>query len=145
MRFKHLSVALIAAIALSACAGDTGLYEWGAYEAKLYDYSKKPDKREDYRSALLIAVAKGTEKNRVAPGLNAELGFLFLEDGDFKTAASYFETEQQLFPDSAYFLNAVISRAQGFEPVSAEPASTEPGAEEADTEESDAETEGASS
>lgn len=145
MRIKHLGVVLIAAITLSACGGNAGLYEWGAYEAKLYDYSKKPDKREDYRSALFAAVEKGKKDNRIAPGLNAELGFLFLEDGDFKTAASYFETEQQLFPESAFFLNAVISRAQGFEPASADPAAEEVDTEEVDAEEADAEIEGAAS
>lgn len=129
MQFRKLGVALIAMMALSACAGNTGLYEWGAYEAKLYDYSKKPDKREDYRNALYAAITKGEAKNRVAPGLNAELGYLFLEDGDYKKATEHFETEQRLFPESSYFLNAVISRAQGFEPASAEPEAEEPAAE----------------
>ena len=118
MKKLHLCAAAVVASALAACATDTQIYNWGDYEAKLYDYSKKPDLRENYRTSLIETIEDGAATNRVAPGLNAELGYLYLEDGDVETAIMYFEEEQRLFPESAYFLKSVISRTQGIEPVS---------------------------
>lgn len=84
-----VAVCLISA-ALSGCSSSKGLYEWGDYEESLYDFTKKSDKLEDYREALLEAIEDGGAKNRVAPGLNAELGYLFLLDGNLATARQYF-------------------------------------------------------
>jgi hypothetical protein len=117
-RVKVIAILLIAGVTLSSCASDQGLYEWGAYESKLYVYTKKPDKREEYRQALTEAIMVGKAKNRVAPSLYAELGYLALEDGDLDAAAGYFKAEQELFPESAYFLNTVMSRARGEAPDS---------------------------
>ena len=74
---KMISKLLLAGLVLgiSACA-PTSRFEWGAYENTLYAYSKAPEAREAYRNSLVTALRTGEASNRVAPGLNAELGYL---------------------------------------------------------------------
>lgn len=99
-------------LALAACAPTTR-FEWGAYEGSLYAYAKQPTQKEVFRTALVRAIERGKETNRVAPGMNAELGYLFLEDGDTQRAVALFEEEMRLFPESRKFLTSVVVRAKG--------------------------------
>ena len=109
---KTVAVGALVATALASCAPTTR-FEWGAYEGSLYAYAKRPDQKEAFRTALLRAIEKGRESNRIAPGLNAELGYLYLEEGDTQKAVSYFEEEMRLFPESRKFLASVVARAKG--------------------------------
>lgn len=102
----------LAFLALAACAPTTR-FEWGAYEGSLYAYAKQPAQKEVFRTALVRAIEKGRQTNRVAPGLNAELGYLYLEDGDTQKAVAMFEEEMRLFPESRKFLTSVVARAKG--------------------------------
>jgi|ThiBio_1000_plan_1041568.scaffolds.fasta_scaffold01639_5 hypothetical protein len=103
--------AIVAVSAAAACAPQTR-FEWGDYESALYDYSKSPDARISYEKALTKAIASGGKSHKVAPGLNAELGYMKLEDGDFAQAKADFEREMELFPESRPFLQGVIERMQ---------------------------------
>lgn len=113
IRIVPIAATLVAALSLTACASDKERFEWGRYESALYVYAKKPDKRADYKEALVDAIAKGRKKNRVAPGLLAELGYVYLEDGDMASALPLFEEEMKRFPESRAFLSGVVTRAKG--------------------------------
>jgi hypothetical protein len=97
---------------LAGCATPSR-FEWGGYEGALYAYAKKPNLRENYRQALVKAVDDGKRTNRLAPGLQAELGYLSLEDGDTAGAVRFFEGEMQAFPESRRFLEGVVARTKG--------------------------------
>lgn len=107
-RFGTLAL-LAFALAVSACA-PSSRFEWGTYEGTLYAYSKKPESRDAYRASLVSAIQRGEATNRVAPGLNAELGYLFMEAGQTAEAIQHFEAEKRLFPESARFMDGVIAR-----------------------------------
>ena len=109
---KIAAIGGLALVALGACVPTTR-FEWGTYEGSLYAYTKQPTQKEAYRTALVRAIEKGQKTNRVAPGLNAELGYLYLEDGDAQKAAALFEDEMRLFPESRKFLTSVVARARG--------------------------------
>lgn len=113
LRIVPIAAAVLAAVSLSACASHKERFEWGRYESALYVYAKKPDKRAEYKEALTEAIAKGRKDNRVAPGLLAELGYVYLEDGDMATALPLFEEEMKRFPESRPFLSGVVTRAKG--------------------------------
>ncbi len=113
MTRRLLSLFLIASAGASLCACATpSRFEWGGYESSLYAYAKKPERRMDYRASLELAVDKGRKTDRVAPGLLAELGYLYLEDGDAAHAIPLFEEEMRRFPESKSFLTSVVARAQ---------------------------------
>ena len=115
MKLKISSaIVLMTAIGpLSACSTVSSRFEWGGYEGALYAYSKTPDKRPQYIAALEMAVKRGRTADKVAPGLLAELGYLYLEDGDTAHAVPLFEEEMTRFPESRAFLSAVVARAKG--------------------------------
>jgi hypothetical protein len=118
-RFFRIAVAgALATLALAACATPSR-FEWGSYESSLYAYSKRPDLRPQYRTALEKAIAEGRRTNRLAPGLLAELGYLALEDGDTAQAVRLFEEEMAAFPESRPFLTDVVARAKGKTPKAA--------------------------
>lgn len=111
---KKIAILLVLCSAVISCAPQTR-FVWGNYESSLYKYYKNPEQRETYRASLVQAVEKGSEVDKVAPGLLAELGFLALEDGDKGQAVGYFEREMAIFPESRPFLQSVIKRADGGE------------------------------
>lgn len=103
-------LALVGVISLISACAPVSRFEWGTYENTLYALSKTPNAREAYKSSLVAAIRRGESTNRVAPGLNAELGYLFMEDGQTAEAIQYFETEKLLFPESGIFMDGVIAR-----------------------------------
>ncbi len=113
MSFSMKRILLVAAsmagLMLCACAPTTR-FEWGGYGGALYTYTKKPELRPQYRLALEKAIEQGRRTNRLAPGLQAELGYVLLEDGDREGARKLFEAEIRDFPESRAFLQGVIDR-----------------------------------
>lgn len=98
-----------AALAVTACA-PASRFEWGAYEQALYAYAQNPESRPAYKASIERAIEGGQKRNAVAPGLHAELGYLYLEEGDPAAALEHFQQERVLFPESAVFMNRVISQ-----------------------------------
>lgn len=107
-----LIAALAGAAALTACA-PTSRFEWGSYEQALYAYSENPENRGVYKEALERAIERGRARNAVAPGLLAELGYLYLEEGNSAEAMRYFREERTLFPESAGLMDRVITQLGG--------------------------------
>lgn len=100
------------ALTTSACAPTT-LFEWGGYEPALYAYAQNPENRGAYKEALEKAIQRGRDRNAVAPGLLAELGYLHMEAGETVEARALFEEERSRFPESAVLMNRVIAGMNG--------------------------------
>ena len=99
------------AIALSGCA--TNLYQWGSYENQLYQQYKDPSQAESVRLALEEHIRQvELSKQKVAPGLYAELGTFYLEAGDPQSAIRYYEFERDAWPESQVLMNAMIQNLQ---------------------------------
>lgn len=108
----RLMIAGACALSVAACATPSR-FEWGDYENSLYAYSKAPQARENYRKSLQTAIQQGEKTNRLAPGMYAELGYLFLEDNNKPDAIASFQKEMTAFPESRSFLKAVVDRVSG--------------------------------
>jgi hypothetical protein len=61
---------------------------------------------------LIEAIDRGRAKNNIAPGLLAELGYLYLEDGDQARARALFEEEMARFPEARPFLVRIIDNSR---------------------------------
>lgn len=103
---------LAGALAITACATPPR-FEYGTYEPALYAYYKKPEMADRFEQALEKAIEKGEASDRLAPGLYSELGYLQLLQGDQAGAIALFEKEAKAFPESAFFMNTVVSRLKG--------------------------------
>lgn len=108
---KKLIAAGLIACGLAACAAPSR-FEWGNYENGLYQYYRDPENRANYERSLVRAIERGDATDRTAPGLNAELGFLYLEQGETVLAEQHFRREIELFPESRSFLERFLGVEQ---------------------------------
>ncbi len=108
-----LAVVLLAAGCAQTPPHPTGFY-WGDYSRGRYAYEKAPNAQtlEAHRrtlEAIITRAEQGTVK--VPPGVYAELGKLYLDQGDKTTALQWFRREVEQFPESAILMQALIEEA----------------------------------
>lgn len=105
-------LAIGAAIVVGGCV-PTPLYKWGAYESRLYAGYKDQTKMEELRVGLEahIAAMKASGQ-KVAPGLYAELGTLYLQSGDSSRAREMYASERDAWPESKGLMDALISNLE---------------------------------
>ena len=118
--YKFLSHALLSALGifmLSACSdGPKPLYDYGDYSQKYYNLKK--DQNENSLLAFEKAMQESIEKSpqsrsmRVAPGMYANLGYLYLKSGRTKEALANFEQEKAIYPESTHFMNRMIKKIE---------------------------------
>jgi len=105
---------LLSLAALSGCQSTQPLYDYGAYQDGLYSHFKNEDvslQREI--EALEKTLAKSAAKNKPAgPGLNAHLGYLYIESGQRDTGMRYLQQEKALYPESARFIDFLLKNAK---------------------------------
>jgi hypothetical protein len=134
---KLAGLSLVLALMVPACA-PTGQYYWGSYSESLYDYYRDATQLGAYRASLVGIIAEGEPTGRVPPSIYAELGFLELEAGNTAEARRLFEKEKTLWPESAVFMDRMITAidqadsgndrtAPGAAPATATPADAQEG------------------
>ncbi len=113
----HIFKAAIAALfmlILSACAQPKPLYIYDDYSESYYHNKKTVT--EENRLKLEASMEKAIENSpkslsgRVAPGMYANLGYMYLQEGDAKKALSNFEKEKQIYPEATLFMDRIISK-----------------------------------
>ena len=105
------SLALFA-ILLAGCGnagGPRSLYYWnGTYSSSLYGYLNEDGDATEQISRLENLVQTSTQRGyKVAPGLYAHLGLLYLNNGNLGAANANFDKEVQNFPESREFINFI--------------------------------------
>lgn len=109
IRLKIILVALFG-VFLTGCATRNSLYQWGGYDAMLYQSYKNPEKSVEFRQGLELHIAKmETDKQKVAPGLYAELGTLYLQAGDATKAVAMYNKERDAWPESKGLMDSLIT------------------------------------
>ena len=108
---RYLSILPIAAL-LAGCAAPS-LYQWGGYDQALYASYKDPAKMESLRVQLEKHIATmETSKQKVAPGLYAELGTLYLQSGASDKAIALYSQERAAWPESKGLMTAMIQNLE---------------------------------
>lgn len=99
-------------MALGGCVTPS-LYQWGGYEEALYAGYKDPTKMEALRLKLEAHIAE-MEKSaqKVAPGLYAELGTLYLQAGLSDKAIAMYSRERDTWPESKGLMTAIIQNLE---------------------------------
>ena len=113
----RLAITLLAAAALAGCAAQP-MYQWGNYDGLLYQSYKEPGQTAELQHKLEehIAVLEGRHE-RVAPGLYAEVGTLYLQKGDGNTAKLWFTKERNTWPESRTLMDSMIQHATPTQPA----------------------------
>ncbi len=110
-----LLLAVAASLGMAGCASNR-LYQWGDYEDNLYASYKDATKAEALRLKLeahIQAMEKGGQK--VAPGLYAEVGTLYLQAGQRKAALGWYQRERAAWPESAVLMTSMIQNLERLE------------------------------
>ena len=105
------SLALFA-ILLAGCGnagGPRSLYYWdGTYNNALYTYLNEGGDTNEQISRLENLVQLSTQKGyKIAPGVYAHLGLLYLNNGNLGIANVNFDKEVQNFPESREYINFI--------------------------------------
>ncbi len=105
---------LLGVAGLSAC-GAGPYYRWGPYEPLVYEMYTEPGKAdpgvqvERLTRDIGEAAAKG---ERIAPGVYAHLGYMYVLQGNGAAARAALETEKQLFPEGAVFVDRLLGKLE---------------------------------
>lgn len=101
--------AVIGGALLTGCATPPKpLYDWESYQPQVYEYFKGESKE-----AQIIALERDLEKikstnNAAPPGFHAHLGLLYGSVGKSDKMVEEFQTEKQLFPESAGYIDFLL-------------------------------------
>lgn len=107
-----LATLLLSLSLLGGCAAP-GLYNWGGYDQALYSGYKDVTKMEAMRINLEAHIGAMEKSNqKVAPGLYAELGTLYLQTGSSDLAISYYTKERSAWPESRTLMTALIQNIE---------------------------------
>lgn len=103
---------MLAVAFLTGCA-HTPLYQWGEYDQALYSGYKDPQKMEAMRLKLDAHIAEMEKSGqKVAPGLYAELGTLYLQSGSSEKAIALYSKERTAWPESKGLMTAMIQNLE---------------------------------
>ena len=106
---SRLFIAALAAFVMAGCAVQQPMYSWGSYDQLLYASYKDPSTANELRVELETQIAAAEQrKQKVPPGLYAELGTLYLQGGDTSTAVEYYKKERNAWPESRGMMDALI-------------------------------------
>lgn len=101
---------LACAVFLTGCANRNSLYQWGGYDAMLYQSYKNPEKAVAFREGLELHITKMEQsKQKIAPGLYAELGTMYLQSGDSAKAVAMYTKERDAWPESRGLMDTLIN------------------------------------
>lgn len=107
---------LFIALAMAGCASQP-LYDWGGYDQLLYKTYKEPAEAKNMKAALeahIAAVDQGGESSqrRLPPGIYAELGTLYLQEGAVNEAIALYKRERDAWPESRGLMDAMIANLE---------------------------------
>ena len=91
-----LTIPVLAILLLSGCTNQpTSLYNYGNYSDSYYNYKKNMSEESalEYQKSIEMAIenAKESRSGRVAPGMYANLGYIYLKSGKTKEAIENFK------------------------------------------------------
>jgi hypothetical protein len=89
------------------------MYQWGEYQGMLYAAYLEPGSVDiqDEIGRLSDQIERTEQAGKlVPPGVRAHLASLLYQTGDEEGSASMFLAEKEAFPESAVFVDGMISR-----------------------------------
>lgn len=109
-----LSFLLSLPLLFSCGTGKKVMYKWYGYDDVAYDYSH--GKTEENIEQMLKVYEKllnkqsGTIRRVAPPGMNAEYGYLLINQGSLEEGIKYLEKEMVLYPESSVFIDKIIKQ-----------------------------------
>ena len=105
---------------VTGCAThNTALYNYENYSESYYadvkNHTAQSQLSLQKSIELAIQNAQNSRSGRVAPGLYANLGYIYLKQGQKHLAIENFKKEKALYPESAHFMDKMIKKTEMLE------------------------------
>jgi len=109
--------ALLIAAAITGCAAKPQtLYNYGGYSHTYYQLKKEnsPEQLVALQEEIvkLIQSKNNSTTGRVPPGIYANLGYIYLQQGDPNKAVENFKMEMEIYPESKQFMEIMINKVE---------------------------------
>jgi hypothetical protein len=110
--FTFRVAAVACALSLAGCAaGPKPIYQWGSYQAQVYEHFKGQTAPEAQIQALEADLRKMQETGTKAPpGFHAHLGMLYASAAQPEAARKALNTEKTLFPEGATYVDFLLAK-----------------------------------
>jgi len=111
---KTLLIVAITIATLAGCQSTQPLYHYGSYQDNVYEHFKNEDSAVTEQIEALEKTIRDSNRKKlqVGPGIYAHLGYLYLQSGQRDTGLGYLQKEQQLYPESAKFIDFLLKNAK---------------------------------
>ncbi len=117
--FLHFVLFGIILLSFTNCSTHKPLYYYGDYSEEYYTAKREltPEAKLQLQHSIEEAInnPNNSISQRVAPGMYANLGYIYLKNANNAKAIEYFEKEKQLYPESAYFMQRMINKVKALE------------------------------
>jgi len=113
MKLMKMTLALACAMTLAACNHTQTMYQWESYQPQVYQHfkgEKSPNEQIDVLQKDLQKIA--SQGKTPPPGYHAHLGLLYSMVGNADQMAAEFQTEKQLFPESAAYMDFLLKNTK---------------------------------
>ena len=112
-RLLARSFAAGALLCAAACQSGRSLYQWSGYERSVAHVCLSAGLVDVDREIAEITelIDRAAERSRrVPPGAHAHLGYLYYLKGNIAGAVAGLEAEKEAYPESAVFVDGLLSR-----------------------------------
>lgn len=114
--FKTFFPLAVVALLAGCAQKPQALYNFGGYSESYYAYEQEPSEEKllELQKAIEEAIAHADQSvsKRVPPGMYANLGYIYLKQGNTDGAIHSFEKEKSIYPESAHFMDRIINKIQ---------------------------------
>ncbi|MFT5660864.1 MAG: hypothetical protein ACI9TV_001508 [Sulfurimonas sp.] len=116
---KNLGISLLSftmlGLVFSGCASQPKpLYNYGDYSTSYYHSKQEvgPETALTLQKSIENAIENSSDSlsGRVAPGMYANLGYIYLKSGNYSKAVENFNNEKRIYPESVYFMNRMLKK-----------------------------------
>ena len=109
---KILGAAFLLSLVSGCATAPKTLYNWGSYQNQVYARFKSSSTPEQQIQEMEKTLHAPKSGQPVAPGFHAHLGLLYGEVGRTNDMCDQFNSEKQLFPESATFMDFLLTKAE---------------------------------
>jgi hypothetical protein len=106
-----MALALAGVVLLSGCqTAPKTLYQWEGYQSQVYQNLKGESPEQQIAAMEKDLQVIGAKGNHAPPGFHAHLGMLYSVAGKPDQVVAQFEDEKKLFPESATYMDFLLSK-----------------------------------
>lgn len=117
--FSLIFFSILLFIVTGCATHNTALYNYENYSESYYTNAKNHNAESQLalQKSIELAIqnAQNSQSGRVAPGLYANLGYIYLKEGQQQLAIENFKKEKALYPESAHFMDRMIKKVEMLE------------------------------